>query len=89
MVENSTALVSDESASLTAAGDYQCFRGTLGQTHYIRMVDRGQSEHKYSLIWLHGRGETGQDFIELFAKKMAPKLPSSCNIILATAPMRA
>ena len=44
------------------------------------------NEHKYSLIWLHGLGDTAIGFYDVFTKHV--DLPDTCKVILPTAPVR-
>lgn len=46
------------------------------------------TKHKYSLIWLHGLGDSAYGFLDVFTDHMNP-VPPSCKVILATAPSRA
>ena len=44
-----------------------------------------KEQHRYSLIWLHGLGDTGQGFKSFFTSDVI--LPH-CKVILPTAPKR-
>ena len=56
-------------------------------TNYLTCNPKG--EHKYSLIWLHGLGDSAQGFISIFAEREHSFVPSTCKVILPTAPIRA
>jgi hypothetical protein len=47
-----------------------------------------RKEHKFTLIWLHGLGGSGSDFIDLFMNENFVNLPDGCKIILPTAEHR-
>ena len=44
-----------------------------------------KTEHKFSLIFLHGMGDTASGFKDVFAHDSLVKLPEGCKVILPTA----
>ena len=46
-------------------------------------------DHKYSLIWLHGLGDSAEGFVDLFLDTKYNLVPDFCKVILLTAPERA
>jgi len=48
-----------------------------------------KTRHKYSLIWLHGLGDSAYGFQDVFLDDNLNIVPPSCKVILATAPERA
>ena len=46
-------------------------------------------EHKYSLIWLHGLGDSCHGFSDIFMDQRFNVVPPNCKVILPTAPERA
>ena len=57
-------------------------------TNYIKFVPN-EAEHKTSLIWLHGLGDSAHGFADVFADARLNVVPKSCQVILPTAPIRA
>ena len=47
-----------------------------------------KSKHEYSLIWLHGLGDSGKGFEPVFTNPMLKVVPSTCRVILPSAPKR-
>ena len=47
------------------------------------------TRHKYSLVWLHGLGDSAQGFSDVFLDENLNIVPASCKVIIPTAPMRA
>ena len=47
-----------------------------------------QSDHKFTLIWLHGIGDTGSGCKSIFINEELCDLPDGCKVILPTAPNR-
>lgn len=45
-------------------------------------------EHKYSLIWLHGLGDSAYGFADVFLDPNLRFLPDNCKVRLLTAPER-
>lgn len=43
--------------------------------------------HKYSLIWLHGVGESADSLKEAFLQEQFKIVPEDCKVILPTAPI--
>ena len=59
-------------------------------TKYIKLTPKPQDhEHKYTLIWLHGLGDTALGYVDLFTNKELKLVPSNCKIVLPTAPVQA
>jgi predicted esterase len=58
-------------------------------TNYIFM-EPVQEKHKYSLIFLHGLGDSAMGFYDVFddPENEYNLVPPSCKIILPTAPVR-
>ena len=44
--------------------------------------------HKYSLIWLHGLGDSAYGFVDVFLDQTHDIAPANCKVILLTAPER-
>ena len=45
-------------------------------------------EHKFSLIWLHGLGDSAYGFLDVFTDQRFKIVPETCKVILPTAPKR-
>ena len=45
-----------------------------------------RTEHKFSLIWMHGLGDTSEGFADMFTSYKL--VPETCKVILPTAPKR-
>ena len=48
-----------------------------------------EAEHKFSLIWLHGLGDSAHGFADVFADQRLGVVPPTCKVVLPTAPQRA
>lgn len=62
-----------------------------GKDNYVVLHPKAESDatkHKYSLIWLHGLGDSAYGFLDVFTDKVINIVPPSCKVILATAPER-
>ena len=46
-------------------------------------------EHKYSLVWLHGLGDSAYGFVDIFLDPTLNPAPANCKVLLLTAPERA
>lgn len=46
------------------------------------------THHKYSLIWLHGLGDSANGFADIFLDEHWRFTPDTCKVILLTAPER-
>ena len=46
------------------------------------------SEHRYSLIWLHGMGDNAFGYLDIFMDHDLQIVPTYCKVILPTAPLR-
>ena len=46
------------------------------------------TEHKYSLIWLHGLGDSAHGFADVFAEPKIQMAPPHTKVVLLTAPVR-
>lgn len=57
------------------------------QNDYITFIPRDH-EHKQTLIWLHGLGDTARGFEDLFSDTSLGIVPPTCKIVLPTAPIR-
>ncbi|CDW78472.1 phospholipase carboxylesterase family protein [Stylonychia lemnae] len=44
--------------------------------------------HKYSLIWLHGLGDSAAGFVDVFLDENFNLVPKNCKVLLLTAPQR-
>merc|ERR1740139_79564 len=53
---------------------------------YIYLVPKVKQE--YSLIWLHGLGDSAKGFKNVFEDSRCVNIPKNCKVILPTAPMR-
>jgi len=51
--------------------------------------DGENDQHKYSLVWLHGLGDSAQGFYDIFLDNKIGLVPKTCKVILPTAPERA
>ena len=51
-------------------------------------LNPSEEEHRYSLIWLHGRAESADTYKDLFLDDRLAIVPKSCRVILPTAPVR-
>jgi phospholipase/carboxylesterase len=47
------------------------------------------TRHKYSIIWLHGLGDSAYGFSDVFEDERIGLVPTTCKVIIPTAPMRA
>ena len=47
------------------------------------------TRHKYSIIWLHGLGDSAYGFSDVFENERIGLVPTTCKVIIPTAPMRA
>eukprot|EP00347_Sterkiella_histriomuscorum_P020712 403336766 len=45
-------------------------------------------QHKYSLIWMHGLGDSPASFVDLFMNRQYQLTPDHCKVILLQAPNR-
>lgn len=59
-----------------------------------RTIDRHvllhpMKDHKYSMIWLHGLGDSAAGFEDLFLDPRLEVAPPNCKVLLLTAPQRA
>ena len=61
----------------------------LTENRYIYLHPKEQ-EHKYSLIFLHGLGDTAMGFHDLFLdpENQYNLVPPSCKVVLPTAPVQ-
>ncbi len=65
-----------------------CHDGNFELQHYQNnYFVLNPKEHKYSMIFLHGLGDKGQSFIDLFVDHEL--VPDTCKVILPTAPIQA
>ena len=55
--------------------------------NYITMLPK--ADHKYSLVWLHGLGDSANGFADVFLDKRFNMVPETCKVILPTAPVQA
>lgn len=53
----------------------------------IKLLPR-EAEHKFSLIWLHGLGDSAFGMVSMFDDQSS-LVPPTCKVILPTAPKRA
>ena len=58
------------------------------KTDYIKLLPKAQ-DHKYTLIWIHGLGDTARGFLEDFVNPERKLVPKTCKVVLPTAPIRA
>ena len=59
-------------------------------TKYIKLTPHPRNhEHKYTLIWLHGLGDSAHGYSEIFASSQHKLVPLNCKIVLPTAPVQA
>ena len=58
------------------------------RTDYIKLLPK-DTEHKQTLIWLHGLGDSAHGFQDVFVDPRFNVVPSSCKVVLPTAPIRA
>jgi hypothetical protein len=66
-------------------GDFKVIRRRADQSALLEPLN---CDHKFSLIWLHDLGDTGQDYEEYFTDKQKIEVPAGCKVILPTAPNR-
>jgi hypothetical protein len=62
-----------------------------GRDNYVILHPKGENDatkHKYSLIWLHGLGDSAYGFLDIFTDEKLNVVPPSCKVILTTAPER-
>lgn len=50
--------------------------------------DKTDLPPKRTIIWLHGLGDTGEGFSDLFRQHILPKMPEKTKVILPNAPSR-
>ena len=55
------------------------------KTKYI-YLDPLEGPHQYTMIFLHGLGDSAEGFEDVFNKKNRPPCPKNCRIVLPTAP---
>ena len=75
---------------LPVAGHY-FMEDRNGKDNYVILhpkADSDATKHKYSLIWLHGLGDSAYGFLDVFTDESLSIVPPSCKVILATAPER-
>ena len=53
---------------------------------YIILHPKGQ--HLFSLVWLHGLGDSANGFSQVFLNPSLKIVPPTCKVILPTAPQR-
>jgi len=58
------------------------------RTDYIKFIPHA-AEHKQTLIWLHGLGDSAHGFADVFVDPRLDFVPSTCKVVLPTAPVRA
>ena len=56
--------------------------------NYIILHPKETVEHKYSIVWLHGLGDSANGFSDVFLDHRIGLVPATCKVILPTAPMR-
>ena len=56
------------------------------EKRFVKLHPNSDTEHKYSLIWLHGRAESAYDYKDLFADETLAIVPKTCRVIIPTAP---
>jgi phospholipase/carboxylesterase len=54
----------------------------------ITLHPHKQYSHKHSLVWLHGLGDSAYGFYDVFLDPRFELVPSTCKVILPTAPER-
>ena len=59
------------------------------ENQYITLHPKKDENHKYSLVWLHGLGDSAYGFADVFLEPSYNVVPDSCKVILPTAPKRA
>ncbi len=59
------------------------------ETHGRTIVLQPTKPHKYSIVWLHGLGDSAEGFSDLFTDTEISLVPANCRVILPTAPERA
>ena len=48
-----------------------------------------KEKHTNTLIWLHGLGQTAEEFIQVFLdNRILENFPKGCKIVIPTAPIR-
>ena len=57
------------------------------ETNYVTLTPRN-AEHKFTLIWLHGLGDTAHGFTSTFTDARIGMVPPTCKVVLPTAPIR-
>ena len=57
--------------------------------NYVTLHPKEDKDHKYSLVWLHGLGDSAYGFKDAFLDEKLNIVPPSCKVILPTAPTRA
>ena len=69
-------------------GNFKVEKGSNNDvSFYVKSPAEGQ-DHKYSLVWIHGLGDTGKGFLDVFTDVDMQVVPQSCKVILPTAPTR-
>ena len=56
-------------------------------TNYVTFLPK-QKEHKHTLIWLHGLGDSADGFKGIFGHPAKTMVPPTCKVVLPTAPIR-
>ena len=59
------------------------------ENQYITLHPLKEEDHKYSLVWLHGLGDSAYGFADVFIDPNYNVVPPSCKVVLPTAPKRA
>jgi phospholipase/carboxylesterase len=54
----------------------------------ITLIPKQGTEHKSSLIWLHGLGDSANGFADVFLNEEFAWSPPTCKVLLLTAPER-
>lgn len=86
MVDNTSSVNQHDGLPKTIEGNY--LQEIHPRTNYIRLYPRNH-EHKFTLIWLHGLGDTAHGFSDDFADEHLGLVPATCKVVLPTAPIRA
>ena len=66
--------------------NFKVEQGSNEDVSYYVKTPTGDQQHEYSLIWIHGLGDTGAGFIDVFIDTKMQVVPPSCKVILPTAP---
>lgn len=48
-----------------------------------------EQEHKYTVVWLHGLGDSAAGFVDVFYNPQYQVVPNIAKVVLMTAPVRA